>query len=100
MFMSGVTSTYNRPEPETFSTHPKAVAGIVLIASLMLFSTVFGICMGVSWAISPPQAEILGTIRLDPSPSDYFGATRVAVSAVIGIAATVLFWRIADGESR
>ena len=80
------------------TTHPKVVAGVVLIASLMLFSVVFAVGLGLSWMVSPPEIEAIGSTRLDPTFADYFSTMRVTVPGIVALVVTVLFWKIAEGE--
>lgn len=94
-----VTSTHRQAMTPTYTTHPKVVAGVVLIASLLLFNLVFWTCMGVSWAISPPETTYRITgLAVEPSAGDYFGGVRVVVSTVVGIIITWGFWKAVDGE--
>lgn len=77
------------------TTHPKVVAGVVLIASLLLFSTVFAVVMGISWAAAPPETRVIGTVRIEPTLADWFSLDRVIWSAIAGALVTWGFWAIA-----
>lgn len=90
-----VPRTFPRSQPETrYTTHPKVVAGVVLIASLLLFGAVFWACMGVSWAASPPEDIVIGTVRFQATAEDYFSVTRIIVSVAIAVVTTGGFWAI------
>ena len=81
-----------------YTTHPRVVAGVMLIASLMLFSTVFAIAIFLFGVVNPPEYGLEDGYRVvDVVLSDYFTRTRVLIAGVVALVATVGFW-IASGD--
>jgi uncharacterized membrane protein len=80
----------NQREPR-YTTHPRVIAGVVLMASLMLFSTVFAIAITLLGVFMPPyprSAVVVSDIALD----DYFTRTRLLISGAVSLVITVGFW--------
>lgn len=74
-----------------YRTHPKVVAGIVLMASLMLFSVLFTLTMMIMGAVAPPPGSGSNLIA-SPELGDYFTAQRMLVAGGISATLTFLFW--------
>jgi hypothetical protein len=81
----------DRRSAPRYTTHPKVVAGIVLMASLMLFSVLFTILMMVFGAIAPP-APRSSTLLASPDLEDYFTTQRILYAGGISATLTFLFW--------
>ena len=66
-----------------YTTHPRVVAGVTLIASLMLFSTLAVVAFIVINLIAPPQGDAL---------ADYMTSGRAMFVLAIATFGTGLFW--------
>lgn len=83
--------------PPRSTTHPKVVAGVVLITSLMLFSTLFSVTLLLAASINPIETEMMGAYTVAPTLEDYVSAARVMLAAAVASAGTAGFW-FAVGE--
>lgn len=79
---------YDEIDEVRYTTHPKAVAGIVVMASLMLFSTVFTVTILIAALVSPLDARA----TLD----GYLAVDRAIMAAIAGVIVTALFWTFVD----
>lgn len=62
-----------------YTTHPRVVAGVMLMASLMLFSLVFAIAITLFGIINPPD-------------NGYLTEARVLLAGAIATICTWAFW--------
>ena len=88
---------YEYDEAPRYTTHPKAVAGIMVMASIMLFSVVFAITLVLAGVFVPPRTAV-GVLTHDAVLSDYLTFGRVLVATVAGLVITVLFWYGVPGD--
>jgi len=75
-----------------YTTHPRVVAGVMLMASLMLFSVVFTIAIVLFGIVNPPESSLVGVAVPDPPLSAYFTQARVLIAGAIAALTTVGFW--------
>ena len=68
-----------------YTTHPRAVAGIMAMASIMVFSVVFAITIILAGVFVPPDTA-------HAVLSDFLTIGRVIVATVAGLVITALFW--------
>lgn len=80
------------------TTHPKAVAGIILMASLMLFSVVFSLILALAAVISPIEARVYGSFVIEPTLSDYLSGGRILFAAGVSAVVTVGFWLLTPDD--
>ena len=85
-------------EGRRYSTHPKAVAGIILMASLMLFSVVFSLMIALAAIIAPIETRTYGAYVIEPTFSDYLSSGRVLFAAGIAAFVTGGFWFITPDD--
>ena len=71
-----------------YLTRKKAIAGIMVMASLMLFSVLFTITILVFAWMSP--------IEYRPTLADYLAVDRSLSAAAVSGIATALFWSFID----
>ena len=69
-----------------YGTHPKVVAGVVAIASIMLFSVFFAIALILIAVFAPPDT------RDDALLADYLTTGRLLIAAFLAVSLTSLFW--------
>ena len=79
-------------EGPRYTTHPKAVAGIILMASLMLFSLVFSLMIALAAVIAPIETRTYGAYVIEPTFSDYLSFGRVVFAAGVALVVTGAFW--------
>jgi hypothetical protein len=79
-------------ETPHYTTHPKVVAGVVLIASLTLFSLLFWATLLIAAVVAPVETRYIGSIAIEPALEDYYSARRLLLSAAVGCAGTGAFW--------
>ena len=81
-----------------YTTHPRAVAGIMVMASIMLFAVIFAIALFLAGVFMPPDT-MRGVVVYDPVLSDYITAERILIASIAAGVVTALFWvLIPDGD--
>lgn len=79
-----------------YTTHPKAVAGIILIASLMLFGVLFWLVIGITATIAPIEVERIGLNVTEPTFIDYLSKGRMIIAGIGALVGTAAFWLFVD----
>ena len=79
-----------------YVTHPRVVAGVTLIASLMLFSTLAGVTFAVISVIAPPDGDLVGVVWRDATAADYLSGPRLLITLAVAAVGTGLFWLATD----
>jgi hypothetical protein len=74
-----------------YVTHPKAVAGIVVMASLMVFSVLFAIILILAGVLVPPS-ETFGMVSGVRPMESYLSGPRLLFAGGTSAALTGVFW--------
>lgn len=77
-------------DPE-YTTHPRVVAGVTVMASIMLFWFLFAIAILVIGLFVPPDT-MSGIVVREATIDDYLTPARLGVSALVSATLTALFW--------
>jgi hypothetical protein len=83
------------------STHPLVVSGVVVIASVMLFNTLFSILLLGSIWIAPPTETGIGLSYTETTLEDYFSGVRLLWCVGLAVLGTAGFWlwRLEQGDN-
>lgn len=74
-----------------YTTHPNVVTGVVLMASLALWSVLFWVAIFIIGRLAPPSWA--GT-NYSPVLADYLTTPRVVIAVIVAIIGTVAFWQV------